>query len=166
MRIQTTLIRTGGSHVEMADGTIYHFAPTDTDPRHIAEVRKNDHVKRLLAIDGYEVAAEEAPEDALEPTDPLEPVDPLEPLTAGDPAGTDAGTDDADIPNPLSMAPVPQIPDLNAMSHADLQALFKTKFMREPNPRAGRAKLIDALTKHYSAPQSGQTDQPEPEPET
>jgi hypothetical protein len=155
MRIQTTLIRTGGSHVEMADGTIYHFAPTDTDPRHIAEVTKNDHVKRLLAIDGYQL-----PEDALEPTDPLEP------LTAGDPAGTDAGTDDADVPNPLSMAPVPQIPDLDAMSHADLQALFKTVFMREPNPRAGRAKLIDALTDHYSAPQSGQTDQPEPEPET
>ena len=161
MRIQTTLIRTGGSHVEMADGTIYHFAPTDTDPRHIAEVKKNDHVKCLLAIDGYQL-----PEDALEPTDPLEPVDPPEPLTAGDPAGTDAGTDDADIPNPLSVAPVPQIPDLDGMSHADLQALFATVFMREPNPRAGRAKLIDALTKHYSAPQSGQTDQPEPEPET
>jgi hypothetical protein len=156
MRIQTTLIRTGGSHIEMADGTIYHFAPTDTDPRHIAEVTKNDHVKRLLAIDGYQL-----PEDALEPTDPLEPVDPLEPLTAGDPAGTDAGTDDADIPNPLSVAPVPQIPDLNAMSHADLQALFKTVFMREPNPRAGRAKLIDALTDHYTANRSGET-----EPET
>jgi hypothetical protein len=164
MRIQTTLIRPGGSHVEMADGTSYHFAPTDTDPRHIAEVTKNEHVKCLLAIDGYQL-----PEDALEPVDPdWQPAIPPAPapLTAGDPAGTDAGTDDADIPNPLSVATVPQIPDLEAMSHADLQALFKTKFMREPNPRAGRAKLIDALTDHYSAPQSGQTDQPEPEPET
>ena len=158
MRIETTLIRPGGSHVEI-DGDAYHFAPTTTDPRHIAEVRNKDHIKRLLGIDGYQVADDE---EALIPPAP-EPESPaLEPLTAGDPAGTDAGTDDVDATNTLTVAPAPHIPDLEAMSVPELQALFKTVFMREPHPRAGRVKLIDALTDSYSAHRSGETDQPEP----
>lgn len=161
MRIETTLIRPGGSIVEMADGTKYHFAPTATDPRHIAEVTKSDHVKRLLTIDGYQL-----PDDALEPVDPVgKPAIPPAPdqETAGNPAGTDALTDAADAPNPLSRAPAPQIPDLDALSDADLQALFKEKFLRAPHPKASRAKVIEKLAEHYPGNQTGETGQPQPE---
>jgi hypothetical protein len=157
MRIETTLIRPGGSTVEMADGTRYHFAPTETDPRHIAEVTKSDHVKRLLTIDGYQL-----PDDALDPADPVGKPAP-EPETAGNPAGTDALTDAADAPNPLSLAPAPQIPDLDALSDAKLQALFKEKFQRAPHPKASRAKVIEKLAEHDSGIGSGETGQPQPE---
>jgi hypothetical protein len=201
MRIETTLIRPGGSTVEMADGTKYHFAPTDTDSRHTAQVTRNDHVKRLLAIDGYQL-----PDDALDPADPVGKPAP-DPETAGNPAGTDALTDAADAPNSLSLAPAPQpvaaatgqqanepdedddplieeepvtpqpgaeaaglgaidaapVPDLETLSDAELQALFKEKFQRAPHPKASREKVIERLAEHDSGIRSGDAGQSQPE---
>ncbi len=158
MRIETTLIRPGGSPVEMADGTIYHFAPTETDPRHIAEVTKSDHVKRLLAIDGYQLA-----EDTPEPVNPPAPQPEALIPAPETPAGTDSGADEAGAPNPLALAPAPQIPDLDALSDAELQALFKEKFQRAPHPKASRAKVIERLAEHDSGIRSGDAGQSQPE---
>jgi hypothetical protein len=196
MRIETTLIRPGGSTVEMADGTRYHFAPTDTDSRHTAEVTRNDHVKRLLAIDGYQLA-----EDTPEPVNPPAPQPEALIPAPETPAGTDSGSDDEDAPQPVAAAtgqqanepdedddplieeepvtpqpgaeaagpgaidaaPAPQTPDLDALSDAKLQALFKEKFQRAPHPKASRAKVIEKLAEHDSGIRSGETGQPQPE---
>lgn len=57
MLIECLRIRPNGTKVEFGE-TEYHFAPTEADPRHIAEVTQVDHIKRLLAIDAYRIADE------------------------------------------------------------------------------------------------------------
>lgn len=53
MKIESLIRRAKGTVVEFDDRT-YHFKPTDTDPRHQAEVDVEAHAKRLLAItEGY-----------------------------------------------------------------------------------------------------------------
>lgn len=54
--IELTLRRAGGSVVDLG-GQSYHFRPSEADPRHVAFVTDPAHVKRLLSIAGYEVAA-------------------------------------------------------------------------------------------------------------
>lgn len=51
MRIECLNIRKGGSVIELeAPKAEYHFKPTETDPRHIADVGVSHHAKTLLRI--------------------------------------------------------------------------------------------------------------------
>jgi hypothetical protein len=52
MLIEHTCQREGGTHVEIL-GTPYHFAPSESDPRHLADVRDPDHIRWFLAIRGF-----------------------------------------------------------------------------------------------------------------
>lgn len=54
MKIQTTLIRQGGTIADI-DGIAYHFEPLD-DGAHVADVTREDHIDRFLSIaEGYKV---------------------------------------------------------------------------------------------------------------
>lgn len=56
MKIESLIRRANGTKVELDDKT-YHFKPTETDPRHVAEVGVESHAKRLLSItEGYALA--------------------------------------------------------------------------------------------------------------
>ena len=58
MLIECILKRKNGTVVELDDKK-YHFKPTDTDERHLAEVLKQDHAQRFLSIsEGYRYAGE------------------------------------------------------------------------------------------------------------
>jgi hypothetical protein len=54
MKIQCTILRDGGSKVDL-DGTQYHFEPLE-DGSHVADVENENHADRFLAIsEGYKV---------------------------------------------------------------------------------------------------------------
>lgn len=56
MKIESLIRRAHGTLVELDDKT-YHFKPTATDERHLAEVGVESHAKRLLSItEGYALA--------------------------------------------------------------------------------------------------------------
>lgn len=56
MNIECILRRKGGTVVEMP-GKTYHFAPTQDDERHIADVNIDAHVERFLSIrEAYRIA--------------------------------------------------------------------------------------------------------------
>lgn len=56
MKIESLIRRAKGTLVELDDKT-YHFKPTETDARHLAEVGVESHAKRLLSItEGYALA--------------------------------------------------------------------------------------------------------------
>lgn len=61
MLIECLLKRPGGTHVKLDDKN-YHFKPgpdVDADPRHLAEVIRQDHAERFLSIsEGYCYAGE------------------------------------------------------------------------------------------------------------
>lgn len=48
--IEHTRQREGGTHIPMPSGITYHFAPTPTDTRHIAEVENTDDFTRFVRI--------------------------------------------------------------------------------------------------------------------
>lgn len=53
--VECILKRAGGSKVEMADGTTYHFTP-DQEGRHVAVVQDMSHVTRFMQIpEGYRI---------------------------------------------------------------------------------------------------------------
>lgn len=56
MKIESLIRRAKGTLVELDDKT-YHFKPTESDERHLAEVGIESHAKRLLSItEGYALA--------------------------------------------------------------------------------------------------------------
>lgn len=56
MKIESLIKRKFGTQVRM-DDVLYHFQPTDSDPRHIASVTVKSHIQRFLAIpEGYQPA--------------------------------------------------------------------------------------------------------------
>lgn len=62
MLIECLIKRAGGTHVTL-EGKPYHFAPTQTDDRHLADVLIQAHAERFLAIsEGYRYAGEAAEE--------------------------------------------------------------------------------------------------------
>lgn len=65
MKIECILHRPGGSRVQLeAPRVEYHFKPSDTDPRHIAEVAESSHISTLLRItEGYRSAEGEQEEE-------------------------------------------------------------------------------------------------------
>lgn len=57
MRIECTIVREGGSFVDI-DGVDYHFKPLtgERNSPHVAEVEDEDHIARFLAIrEGYRI---------------------------------------------------------------------------------------------------------------
>lgn len=69
MKIESIIQRKNGTRVTLdAPTRHYHFKPTDTDPRHLAEVTEASHIAMLLRIrDGYRaVDGEELPEDTTD----------------------------------------------------------------------------------------------------
>lgn len=129
MRIETTLIRKGGSIVDMGDGTSYHFRPdTPAGTRHFAIVTNKAHIKRLLSIEGYEPADDD--DDATVATAP----DP-------EPADDDNDDIDAKLVDPEDGPTVP-MSDHDAMSDDDLRRDFEAMLGRAPHPKMTRANLI------------------------
>lgn len=65
MKIECILHRPGGSRVQLeAPRVEYHFKPSDTEPRHIAEVAESSHISTLLRItEGYRSAEGEQEEE-------------------------------------------------------------------------------------------------------
>ena len=71
MKIESLIKRKNGTIVEL-DEHRYHFKPSATDPRHLADVKVKAHISRLLAIpEGFQVADEEAPADPVEQPGPV-----------------------------------------------------------------------------------------------
>jgi hypothetical protein len=69
--VECILKRAGGSKVEMADGTTYHFTP-DQEGRHVAVVQDMSHVTRFMQIpEGYRIleliSMAEAAKEVVEP---------------------------------------------------------------------------------------------------
>lgn len=60
MKIESIIRRPQGTVVELPNPTIeYHFLPSATDPRHLAEVSEQSHISMLLRIkEGYRAAEE------------------------------------------------------------------------------------------------------------
>lgn len=82
MKIESLIKRKNGTIVEL-DEHRYHFKPSATDPRHLADVSVKAHISRLLAIpEGFQVADEEVPADPAGQPGPV--------------TGTLAGVQDAD----------------------------------------------------------------------
>lgn len=136
MRIELTIRRKGGSHVEL-DGTTYHFAPSAADPRHTAEVTNKAHLKRLLSIDGYEPdEGDEGDTDATPQADPATPIAP-EPevirVSADDLDGDDEGEADEDDA---------EADDLDALDDDALRTRFEAMLHRAPHPAMKRDNLI------------------------
>lgn len=54
MKIESLIRRPFGTKVEL-DNIQYHFKPKDEDPRHVAEVQREEHIRSFLAIpEGYQ----------------------------------------------------------------------------------------------------------------
>lgn len=54
MKIESLIRRPNGTKVEL-DNIQYHFKPQNEDPRHVAEVQKQEHIRSFLSIpEGYQ----------------------------------------------------------------------------------------------------------------
>lgn len=171
MLIELILIRDGGSHITMSDGTPYHFAPSGDDPRHIAYVADPAHQERLLSIRGYRsahgadlvpappgpmmqmdsdnraaatAAAIAAPPVTVSIPIP-QPAVPVTPAVDGNAAWTPPVWD-----NPAPQAPAPAV-DLATISNAELRTLFTEVTGRKPGGRMSREKMIMAVTQAQGA---------------
>ena len=151
MKIECIRIRPKGTEVEL-DGEVYHFRPTDTDPRHIAEVSKVAHINTLLAIDAYRVADEAVAEmtgtkkpktvAAAAPQDPP-PVPTIAPAQEGDAQKDGEGATDPNGEAPTGGTPTGTI-ELDDLTDAQLRTAYQLTL----NKAAGgtkRPKLIEAL---------------------
>jgi hypothetical protein len=142
MFIESKLKRHGGSHITMADGTTYHFAPDPTG-RHVAMVTRPEHIERLLSItEGFGLPKPDASAPAIvapigakaagtptEPTQPTEPTEPTQPTEATQP------TEPAQ----------PAAPADTAMNRAALEALYIKATGKKPHPAAKDATLLTAI---------------------
>lgn len=71
MKIESLIKRKNGTVIEL-DEHRYHFKPTATDPRHLADVTVKAHISCLLSItEGFQVADESIPSDPVEPPAPV-----------------------------------------------------------------------------------------------
>ena len=75
MIIECTIKRKNGSTVEL-DNEKYSFKPTETEPRHLAEVKNDSHISRLLAVKESFREAEGKAAKAKEPVKPAEVLTP------------------------------------------------------------------------------------------
>lgn len=65
MKIESILKRKGGTKVTI-ERENYHFKPTETEPRHLAEVNIQSHIAQLLRIpEGYRVPEGEVLDDSF-----------------------------------------------------------------------------------------------------
>lgn len=134
MKVESKIKRKGGSHVDMGDGTEYHFKPEDGrhESPHVALVPVKAHLKRLLSIEGYDLFepdAEPAPEPAPVPNRVPVPDPTPQPQPAPEPA-----------PMPLAH-----------MTETDLRALYEAELGKKPHHRAGVEKLIEEIEAHRAA---------------
>lgn len=120
MRIECLRIRPHGTTVQFGE-TEYHFAPTETDPRHIADVTNAGHIKALLAIEAYRIADEAV-------------------------AGMLAESNALPTPAPADGTAKP----LGDMTDDELRALY-TQTFAAPAGRRKRATLIAELEQHHTA---------------
>lgn len=144
MKIELTLKRTGGSHIDMGDGKSYHFQP-DASGAHVCDVTDPRHIKRLMSVDGFIPAGAEIDDPAVLPA----------PITGNPTAGA---TDDDDIIDRIDVTDDEggeggedngEIIDLAALSDEALAALHVEKVGRAPHPKASRAtieaKIVEAV---------------------
>ncbi|KAB2922690.1 MAG: hypothetical protein F9K30_12000 [Dechloromonas sp.] len=144
MKIELTLKRTGGSHIDMGDGKSYHFQP-DASGAHVCDVTDPRHIKRLMSVDGFIPAGAEIDDPAVLPA----------PITGNPTAGA---TDDDDIIDRIDVTDDEggeggedngEIIDLAALSDEALAALHVEKVGRAPHPKASRAtieaKIMEAV---------------------
>jgi hypothetical protein len=131
MLIQCLLKRPGGTHITMADGTAYHFAPNERDD-HVAEVPNQVHFARLLSItEAYRVYN-------LSLGQPKAP--PAPPATPGK---ADAGTGTGSPGTMLAIVAGQQV-DLLAKNRTELFELAKLLNITAPH-NTGEARLRDLI---------------------
>lgn len=54
MKIESLIRRQNGTKVEL-DNVLYHFKPEGEDPRHVADVNRDEHIRTFLSItEGYQ----------------------------------------------------------------------------------------------------------------
>lgn len=147
MKIECIRIRPKGTEVEL-DGEVYHFRPTDTDPRHIAEVSKVAHINTLLAIEAYRVA-DEAVAEMTGTKKPKAAAAPQEPTPAptqeGDApqAGEGAPATDPNGEAPTGGTPTGTV-ELDDLTDAQLRTAYQLTVNKAPGGLK-RPKLIEAL---------------------
>lgn len=149
MKIELTLKRPGGSHIDMGDGKSYHFQP-DASGAHVCDVTDLRHIKRLMSVDGFIPAGAEIDDPAVLPA----------PITGNPTAGA---TDDGDIIDTIDVGDGDDdddgdgeggeenggITNLADLSDEALAALHVEKVGRAPHQRASRAtiqaKIMEAV---------------------
>lgn len=150
MKIELTLKRTGGSHIDMGDGTFYHFKP-DASGAHVCDVDEPRHIKRLMSIDGFIPASaivKDTEADSARPiggtTDDDDIIDRID-VTDDDEVGDDE-TDDEGGEGGEDNGGITNLADL---SDEALAALHVEKVGRAPHPKASRAtieaKIMEAV---------------------
>jgi hypothetical protein len=83
MFIESLIKRKAGTTVEL-DGKKYVFNATETEPRHLCEVKDQTHIERFLSIkEGFREALgktkEVKPQAPVTPSEPIKPVENVEP---------------------------------------------------------------------------------------
>lgn len=147
IKIEHTLRRPGGTEVTMRTGNTYHFKPSETDPRHMADVEDTRDITRFLSVG--------------EDTGTFRMVDAeIDSDTSGGPSG--GGGAKGAVPdepernvdtNPVLDAESnetnsePQtnetvVTDLSELGEDDLRDLFEKEVGRKPSPKAKKETLI------------------------
>lgn len=173
--IESIIRRSGGSEIELADGTIYRFRPVEAaNGAHLAMVRNPDHIGTFLGIrEGYrlyvppatpafeEVPVIEAVDDAAAIEKAVtargvakddEPADATAPADAGDaPAAAPPSPTDGEGANPEGAGSgdaghSSDAPPLDTLSDDALRDRYETALGRKPHPNARRDTMIAAIT--------------------
>ena len=158
MKIECTRIRPGGTEVTL-EGETYHFRPSATDARHIAEVSKVNHIKTLLGIAAYQVADEAVADmtgttkKAAAPKAPAQPAKAAEPDPdkEGDGAGGADGAGEGGATQTDDGAGNAGAVDLDDLTDAQLRAAYQSTLGKAPGGTK-RPKLIEALKAAGYAP--------------
>lgn len=158
MKIELTLKRPGGSHIDMGDGKSYYFQP-DASGAHVCDVTDPRHIKRLMSVDGFIPAGAEIDDPAVLPapiagnptagaTDDGDIIATIDVGDGGDDddLGEDGQEEDGDGEGGEENGGITNLADL---SDEALAALHVEKVGRAPHPKASRAtiqaKIMEAV---------------------
>lgn len=144
-------------------GATYHFKPTPSDPRHTSMVDDPAHLRRFLAIEGYELAddIEAVPARGIgqsvegvgvggQQTDPLasDTVPIILTVDGGDllnKLAVTSGHVDPVAPSPTDPLMTPRETDLRSMTLADLRVVLKEQTGQNASPKHDAEILIQKI---------------------
>lgn len=123
------------------NGARYHFRPTGTDPRHMAEVKDAAHIKRFLGIETFVIAEDEAENDGVTDDQPSET-----PSANGQDgaSGQQGAGETAPASDPAEGDTAGSIP-IDQMTDEQLAEKHEALFGKPPRSNASRATIVSKL---------------------